>query len=509
MTSLKKLEHLGSSETPFPSITINEAGDVVAQGEFARRMAEFMSPLPRSVEDLAGQLRAKNVGVVAHFYMDSSIQGLLTSAQALWKHIFIADSLAMGDAALKMCQAGVDTILCLGVDFMSENVRAILDANGFPQIPVYRLATEQIGCSLSYAAEQPSYYQYLRDAVASGQRDRVPVTSVVYINTSLLTKAKSQEIIPTVTCTSSNVVKTILQLTAQIPTLRVYYGPDSYMGNNLIKLFSSMAANFTEEQIRALHPAHSKATVARVASSLQYYQKGYCLVHHIFGSDVVRRIKEQYVQGRPEDDAFVTAHLEVPGEMFQLAVKAQAEGRGVVGATSDILNFITTTVETAIKHPTQHPRHHLRFLLGTESGMTTSIVRKIQALLKANPGNGLAVEIIFPVSSQAIAQTGDIEMPVVPGVCGGEGCSQAGGCASCPFMKMNTLQALFSVLSKVGTKEEGDLAGFKPRQYTELIQGKPAALLGSVPILEMRHFQAHKEFSQEFILDVLTRSAKQ
>jgi hypothetical protein len=39
---------------------------------------------------------------------------------------------------------------------------------------------------------------------------------VVYINTSLLTKATANELVPTITCTSSNVVQTILQAFAQV-----------------------------------------------------------------------------------------------------------------------------------------------------------------------------------------------------------------------------------------------------------------------------------------------------
>lgn len=39
-----------------------------------------------------------------------------------------------------------------------------------------------------------------------------------------------------------------------------------------------------------------------------------------------------------------------------------------------------------------------------------------------------------------------VELPtglsVVPGPASGEGCSLEGGCASCPYMKMNSLQAL-------------------------------------------------------------------
>lgn len=49
-----------------------------------------------------------------------------------WPHVFIADSLAMGEAAAKMAATGgVDSIICMGVDFMAESVRATLDSNLF------------------------------------------------------------------------------------------------------------------------------------------------------------------------------------------------------------------------------------------------------------------------------------------------------------------------------------------------------------------------------------------
>lgn len=51
-------------------------------------------------------LRSKQIGVVAHFYMDPEVQGVLTSAMAHWPHIAISDSLVMADAAVKMARAG-------------------------------------------------------------------------------------------------------------------------------------------------------------------------------------------------------------------------------------------------------------------------------------------------------------------------------------------------------------------------------------------------------------------
>src|SRR5690606_22690304 len=142
--------------------------------------------------------------------------------------------------------------------------------------------------------------------------------------------------------------------------------------------------------------------------------------------EVVKVVERDY------PDVFVTAHLEVPGEMFKLASAAQRTGRGVVGSTSNILSFIGDKAEQAARDH-QGGARRLRFVLGTEAGMITSIVRKVQATLKGAPG--VEVEIIFPVAAEAVARTDDAELGVVPGVAGGEGCSTAGGCATCPYMK--------------------------------------------------------------------------
>ena len=70
------------------------------------------------------------------------------------------------------------------------------------------MASEAIGCSLAEAAESESYARYLERAAE--QPD--PGLHVVYINTSLRTKALSHAQVPTITCTSSNVVQTVLQV---------------------------------------------------------------------------------------------------------------------------------------------------------------------------------------------------------------------------------------------------------------------------------------------------------
>lgn len=157
-------------------------------------------------------------------------------------------------------------------------------------------------------------------------------------------------------------------------------------------------------------------------------------------------------------DAFLTAHFEVPGEMFALAMEAKRRGMGVVGSTQNILDFIRQRVQEALD---RNVNDHLQFVLGTESGMVTSIVAAVRSLLgSANSSGGNAkinVEIVFPVSSDSMTRTsnlssglnsikvGDVILPVIPGVASGEGCSIHGGCASCPYMKVSYI-AYFSVV---------------------------------------------------------------
>ena len=460
------------SESSFPRLIIR-AGSIEARGPFAEAQATYLNPDAETTKALGEALREKRIGVVAHFYMDAELQGVLAACE--WPHIHISDSLVMADRAVSMTKEGVEAIIVLGVDFMSENVRAMLDASGFSQIPVYRAATAAIGCSLAESAEKPAYRAYLERA-----RDMDRALHVVYINTSLMLKAQAQSMVPTITCTSSNVVKTVLSAFAEIPELDVFFGPDTYMGQNLTQLFQSLI-EMDEGRLRALHPAHTHATIRALLPRFHYFEEGVCVVHHMFGAEVARRVVAHH------GDAHIAAHLEVPGEMFSLALAAQAQDRGVVGSTSDILGFIARRV-TAATRGDADPRQ--AFVLGTESGMVTSIVKQVRAIL-GQPGADPAteVEIIFPVASEAISRTDDADLAIVPGIAGGEGCSTAGGCATCPYMKMNSLDGLEALIAKIGQVDAPSLAGYEPRTYREFVQGRPAAELGTVPILHMRAFQ--------------------
>jgi quinolinate synthase len=470
---------------PFPSLLLRADG-VAAQGAFAEAQAAFLDPDPETVARLRALLESGEVGVVAHFYMDAELQGALLATR--WTRMHISDSLVMADRAVAMAQAGARSIVVLGVDFMSENVRAVLDSAGFAAVPVYRVAAEPIGCSLAAAAEAPAYAAYLRKAAQTPNS-----LHVVYINTSLRTKALAQSIVPTITCTSSNVIQTVLETFAEQPGATVWFGPDTYMGQNLRALFEGLAG-LDDAAIAAVHPRHDRASIAALLPRFHYFEQGNCIVHHMFGGEVVARVRADY----PE--AHITAHLEVPGEMFALGLEAQRHGRGVVGSTSDILGHITREVQAAGKRP--EPTH-LQFVLGTEAGMITSIVHAVRGQLHAHPQ--VTVEIVFPVAEGAVLATGDAELPLVPGVAGGEGCSTAGGCATCPYMKMNSLDALMDVLAKVATPAA--LAAHAPRIYREPIAGKTIAELGELPILHMREFQRSGHLPRALVEDMRGRHA--
>lgn len=248
------------------------------------------------------------------------------------------------------------------------------------------------------------------------------------------------------------------------------------MGRNLVQLFQNLAG-MPDAAVAALHPAHTAASVRECLPRLHHFTEGTCIVHEVFGGETCDLVRRRY------PDAYVTAHFEVPGEMFTLALQAQEQrGMGVVGSTSNILGFIADKVSAAVERGFAD---RLQFILGTEAGMITSIVRRVQAILRDKDAAalGIDVEIVFPVAPDAITTGGQsvgahaepVVLPggisVVPGPASGEGCSLEGGCAACPYMKMNTLSALLQVCERVGDPAgEAMLEAQRPRVHTDLVR---------------------------------------
>ena len=421
---------------------------------------------------------------------------------------------------------------------MSESVSAILDRNGFSHVPVYRASASSIGCSLAESAEKESYRAWLsaEKLKAELEIDGGVALHVVYINTSLETKATSNKLVPTITCTSSNVLPTILQASAQMgpDKLRILYGPDTYMGDNLVAMFDAVLApenGWTDERIkRDLHPSHDRTTMKQLRNNMKVYPNGNCVVHHMFGGEVVKTVKHKY------KDAYVTAHLEVPGEMFDIALQKSLSDDGVVGSTSNILHFITRKIEETVASLTTKTNpdvQTLKFILGTEAGMVTSIVNSVQEILDNANCDHVRCEIIFPVSSNAVMGLDDAssegqnginismnakgdDMMVVPGVAGGEGCSTAGGCATCPFMKMNDLDAVTDLLDLIMDQQEEEndkgqmtLKGHLPPQKLKgkTIDGVSAIDWGIEPISNMRHFMKEKALADDLVQKIYSASS--
>jgi quinolinate synthase len=291
-----------------------------------------------------------------------------------------------------------------------------------------------------------------------------------------------------------------------VPEVTILYGPDTYMGHNLVTMFSAiLEAGWDDDKIACnLHPKHNKKSIQRLRDSIDVFPHGNCVVHHMFGNEVVSMVKEHY------QDAYVTAHLEVPGEMFEIAMEKSLHGQGVVGSTSDILKFISAKVASAVEEEQMYPndsKRRLKFILGTEAGMVTSIVKSVQDIISSADSNSVETEIIFPVSSEAISGVDDDELKVVPGVSGGEGCSTAGGCATCPFMKMNDLDALNDIANMViQRKDEVRLKSHLPPQRLVgmKINGMDAIDLGSEPIVYMRHFMKEKSLPESLVHKITT-----
>lgn len=56
-----------------------------------------------------------------------------------------------------------------------------------------------------------------------------------------------------------------------MPDLTVWYGPDSYMGGNLVEMFQQMLA-LSDEEIAAIHPSHTRGTIAALLPRLKYFK---------------------------------------------------------------------------------------------------------------------------------------------------------------------------------------------------------------------------------------------
>ena len=58
------------------------------------------------------------------------------------------------------------------------------------------------------------------------------------------------------------------------------------MGGNLAELFRRLV-QLGDDEIAKMHPAHDVASVKSLLPRLHYFQEGTCIVHHLFGGEVI------------------------------------------------------------------------------------------------------------------------------------------------------------------------------------------------------------------------------
>lgn len=65
-----------------------------------------------------------------------------------------------------------------------------------------------------------------------------------------------------------------MQAFSEIPNLNVFYGPDTYMGANIVELFRQMTV-MSDEEIANIHPKHDRNSIKSVIPRLHYFQVNY------------------------------------------------------------------------------------------------------------------------------------------------------------------------------------------------------------------------------------------
>ena len=70
-------------------------------------------------------------------------------------------------------------------------------------------------------------------------------------------------------------------------------------------VISTAILECADDDVTALHPAHTAESVRKLLPRLHHFAEGICVVHHMFGSEVTDLVKRAY------PDAHLAAHFEV------------------------------------------------------------------------------------------------------------------------------------------------------------------------------------------------------
>lgn len=240
------------------------------------------------IEEIKKLKREKNAIILGHNYMEYGVQ--LVSD-------FTGDSY---DLAVKAMKTNADIIVFAGVYFMAEQAAALNpDKKVLSPDP-------NAGCSLSDSLDVGTLRKY---------KEMYPDAPVVlYINTSIYTKALADYIV-----TSSTAIKVVSKLNAD----KIIFGPDANLANYVEKK--------TGKKLIKVPP------------------NGRCIVHANYTKQLVALARKKY------PNAILMAHPESPLEVLESA--------DFVGSTNQMIKFAKES-------------QYKEFIVATELGMINAL--KIQ-----------------------------------------------------------------------------------------------------------------------------------
>lgn len=198
-------------------------------------IVENTSELKERIERLK---REKNAVILAHYYTRSEVQAVAD---------FLGDSLAL---SVRAQSVDADVILFAGVHFMAETAKVLC-----PEKKVL-IPCPEAGCSLADSCPAAEFAAF--KAKYPGHR------VVSYVNTTVEVKALTD-----VCCTSSNALKVVESIPADVPVL---FGPDRNLGSYIRKLTGRtnmvlwdgachVHEEFSLEKLLALREEHPGAEV--------------------------------------------------------------------------------------------------------------------------------------------------------------------------------------------------------------------------------------------------------
>ena len=237
------------------------------------------------IEEIKKLKREKNAIILGHNYMEYGVQ--LVSD-------FTGDSY---DLAVKAMKTNADVIVFAGVYFMAEQAAALNpDKKVLSPDP-------NAGCSLSDSLDVGTLRKY---------KEMYPDAPVVlYINTSIYTKALADYIV-----TSSTAIKVVSKLNAD----KIIFGPDANLANYVEKK--------TGKKLIKVPP------------------NGRCIVHANYTKQLVALARKKY------PNAILMAHPESPLEVLESA--------DFVGSTNQMIKFAKES-------------QYKEFIVATELGMINAL----------------------------------------------------------------------------------------------------------------------------------------